>query len=184
MRKMAQTVRWPGASNAPSSSICACRQVRCCTNMHANGRTAEAKRVGRCSMAVSLGRDPSLYAPPASPPNQTHATTYPKWPKSSLYHVWTARRVQVGLRDPGLGMNAVMCPAFDAGPLSAGPDGIRERHPNNRAACYGHWYKRIMSLVGSTDSHLLRALKPSAAARFRRRAADADTLPRAPSWPR
>src|SRR5215210_4261071 len=83
MRKMAQTVRWPGASNAPSSSICACRQVRCCTNMHANGRTAEAKRVGRCSMAVSLGRDPSLYAPPASPPNQTHATTYPKWPKSS-----------------------------------------------------------------------------------------------------
>jgi hypothetical protein len=32
-----------------------------------------------------------------------------------LYHVWTARRVQVGLRDTGCGSNAVMCPAFAAG---------------------------------------------------------------------
>jgi hypothetical protein len=31
------------------------------------------------------------------------------------YHVWTARRVQVGLQGIGDGSNAVMCPAFDAG---------------------------------------------------------------------
>ena len=61
--------------------------------------------------------------------------------RSTLYyHVWTARRVQVGFQDTGVGSNAVMCPAFDAGRLSAGPDGIRERHPNNRAAYYCHWY--------------------------------------------
>jgi hypothetical protein len=34
-----------------------------------------------------------------------------------LYHVWTARGVQVGLQDIGLGSNAVMCPASHEGVL-------------------------------------------------------------------
>jgi hypothetical protein len=84
---------------------------------------------------------------------------------AAQYPVWTARRVQVGLRDTGLGSNSVICPAFDAGPSTGGPDGIRERPPNNRAAFACHWYKRSVPLVGSTDSHLLLALKSSAAAR-------------------
>jgi hypothetical protein len=49
--------------------------------------------------------------------------------------------------------------------IPAGPDGIRERHPNKSAACCCHRYKRIASLVGSTDGHLLLALEPLASAR-------------------
>src|SRR6476659_8298981 len=42
--------------------------------------------------------------------------------------------------------------------MTTGPDGFRERDPNSRATFAGHWYYRIVSLVGSTDRHLVVAL--------------------------
>src|SRR5436190_11568090 len=68
MRRMLHTVRWPGTSSAPSSSICACCQVRACTNTGANATRIVAKRAGTCNMAASPGRDPPGYAYPLRHP--------------------------------------------------------------------------------------------------------------------
>ncbi len=102
-------------------------------------------------------------------------------PTPRAYHVWTARGVQVArARSALVRMRSCVrpltqdqsrCPPTAFHRLRRRnlcclrPDGIRERPPNSQAACDGHWYARIVSLVGSTDSHLLLALKPSAAAR-------------------
>jgi transposase InsO family protein len=50
------------------------------------------------------------------------------------------------------------------GLMTVSPDGFREWHPNNRAACLCHRIERLLPLVGSTDNHLLLALNPSAPA--------------------
>lgn len=50
------------------------------------------------------------------------------------------------------------------GLMTVSPDGFRDWHPNNRAACICHRVERFLSLVGSTHNHLLLALNPSAPA--------------------
>ena len=61
-----------------TNSSCACRQVRCCTNIPANGRITAAKRTGRCSMVASPGRDPPCYTLAASPPNPRQRAFNPR----------------------------------------------------------------------------------------------------------
>lgn len=77
-------------------------------------------------------------------------------------HVWTAPGVQDGYHEMVPGSHAFMCPACWRRSMTAGPDGIRTRAPNNRAALLGHRYKRHVLLVGATDGHLVVALKPPA----------------------
>ena len=50
-------------------------------------------------------------------------------------HVWTARWVQEADARFGGRSIVVMCAACLGGTMTAGPDGIRERHPNNAPAC-------------------------------------------------
>jgi hypothetical protein len=50
------------------TSICACCQVRACTNIGPNATRIAAKRAGACSMAASPGKDPPGYAHPLRHP--------------------------------------------------------------------------------------------------------------------
>ena len=55
-------------SAQPHRPICACCQVRVCTNTGANATRIVAKRAGTCNMAASPARDPPGYAYPLRHP--------------------------------------------------------------------------------------------------------------------